>query len=161
MDEKILSAAEALLAGIAFLSGRWEEDQKKANEELEKVRQKYAPGLELWKQTIKDREKDLIKFMKGNKDGLFEGSDKVSLESGVLLYGKEIKVSLPRDVVARIQEQGWEDGIIQTPTLNRPVVEQWPDERLTVIGGGRKEVEQFSYELKEGRQKTQRAAGSK
>src|SRR4030042_308837 len=146
-----LSKAEAILVNIAIQTERLKEEQERAQKEMEKVRRKYSVILDTWKGLIKGGEKDLIKLMKANKAAIFGDHDKVNLNNGILFYFKGEVLHLPRDVVARILEQGeaFEDGIMRTPTLNRPVVEAWPDEKLTVRGGEKKEEETFSYELRE------------
>ena len=81
---------------------------------------------------------------------LFDGEDKVTLVYGILLYGKEYKVSIPRNAIKKIKAQGWEEEAIKTAeSVDRAVVEKWPEERLVMIGAQRKPKETYSYELSE------------
>ena len=141
--------ANDILSQISVLVGQAEALKAQSEEELKAIRDEYGARTESLKEALKVHEKDLVKLMKKNKGDLFSDADKVKLESGILLYGKEDKVSIPRDALGIIEELGWKDGLNVVTTINRPVIEKWPEERLAAIGAERKPKETYSYELKE------------
>jgi hypothetical protein len=86
--------------------------------------------------------------MKQHREELFpEGVDQVSLKHGVLLLGHGFKVSIPRDAIARCEEEGYLDCIKIQKSIDRAVIEKWPDAKFTVIGAVRKPSTSFEYEV--------------
>jgi hypothetical protein len=114
-----------------------------------RIRERFAPTALYYEEAIAGMEKELIALMKKNKAQFFDGADQVTLENGILLYGREPKVTIPKNAVDRIEAQGWEDGLKRSVKIDREVISKWPAERLAVIGATRKEKETYSYELKE------------
>ena len=139
--------ANRILEAIAWLAGTIEKIEAVATQEMEAIRSKYSAEVERLSGELKAREKDLVALMKKNRASLFDGVDKVKLEAGILLYGKELKVSIPRDALSKVEELGYHEAIRIAKSLDRAVVEAWPDERLFMIGARRKQVEKFDYEL--------------
>lgn len=126
----------------------------KAEEEIARIRAGYGPDMEGYRKDIEQREKELKTLAKKHRGDLFDGDDKVTLENGILLYTKGSKVRIPKGALERIKTwiasgmEGFKEGIKTVESVNRPVVEKWPDEKLAVIGAEKKQVESFSYELK-------------
>lgn len=149
MTEAIKAVINERLAELADCMQTLRLIQADAEREIEKVRARYADGITMLKDRVAALDKEIKGLSKANKALIFDGKDKAVLDHGILLYGKQRKVSIPRDALSRIKGKGWLDGIKVVESVNRPVVEQWPDERLAVIGARRRLVETFSYELKE------------
>jgi len=141
--------ADSKLATLAGLQPELARLQAEAEAAIAKVREAYAPSIHTCEEAIAGTEKELIELMKANKGILFDGVDQVDLEHGILLYGKEPKISIPKTALARIEAQGWEDGLKRTVAVDRDAVGKWPVERLAVIGATRKDQETYTYELKE------------
>ena len=139
--------ADELLEQMAQDTFWIERKQAEAEAEMAAVRARYEGDLALLKAALDRKEKELAKLMRAEKKVLFDGIDKVKLAHGILLYARELKVKIPRDALERIEEQGWVEAVNVVKTVNRAVVEQWPEERLVVIGAQRKPKESFSYEL--------------
>ena len=117
--------------------------------EISKIRDQYAGDLAVLKELKSDNEKALKKFAIKNKIDLFgEDGDKVSLPHGIILYSEADRVTIPRDALEKIQALGWKDGIINTPTIDRPTIEGWNDEKLAAIGASKKPKKEVSWELK-------------
>ena len=139
--------ADNKLAKITGLKPELARLQAEAEAAIAKVRETYAPSIRAYEETIAGIEAELIELMKANKAELFDGLDQVDLEHGILLYGREPKVSIPKAALARIEAAGWEDGLKRTVAVDREAVAAWPVERLAVIGATLKEKETYSYEL--------------
>jgi len=143
-DRKI---ADRILAEIAELSESLALNEEIMNEALDAVRQRYAPTIQEYSCIIKEKEKTLVKLMKEDRAAIFEGEDTVELVHGLLLHGEDLKVKIPRDAVAALERLEWEDGLKRSVSINREVIEKWPEERLFAIGAERKLKETFDYEL--------------
>jgi len=150
--EKTAEQIKAVIDGRLKQLGRATSDLEKLNQiataEVDAVLAKYSEKIADLDHQIKHLDKDIISLAKKNKAVVFDGKDQVKLDHGVLLWGKEKKVSIPRDALAKIEAQGWDEAIKIAKSVDRSVVEKWPVERLTVIGAKQKRVEKFSYELK-------------
>lgn len=118
-------------------------------EAISKIRDQYAGDLAVLKEMKTDAEKALKKFALKNRVDLFGvDGDKVSLSHGVILYSKADKVTIPKDAIERITALGWEEGIKKVPTIDRPVIEAWNDEKLAAIGATKKPKEEITWEIK-------------
>jgi hypothetical protein len=144
----VLARADEMLERIAEAEGLIRDENVKMTNAIEDIKKLYMPEIEYWNRIAKSMETDLIVLMKENKGDLFDDRDQVDLEHGTLLYGKEDKVSIPRDALEKIKAQGWKEAIKVAESIDRAVVETWPVERLVVIGAERKPVEVFDWEIK-------------
>jgi len=50
----------------------------------------------------------------------------------------------------KVEELGYNDAIKISKSLDRSVIETWPIEKLFMIGGKKRLVEKFDYELLKG-----------
>ncbi len=148
MTGQIHESAELMLAYIRAVNEQVAGMEARAEEEMERVRERYEGPLAEARDKQRQAEKDLVALMKENRGVLFDGTDQVDLKTGVLLHGEKDRVKIPRDAVERIEAQGWEEALKRAVSVDRGVVEKWPDERLIMIGAERKTVEVFDYELK-------------
>jgi len=146
--EEALELAEELLQEIQIKSETLKEFEAELEDKYRIFRIGYGFRITQLKSEVGELDKDLIKLMRGNEKSLFEETDTVKLDDGILLYGKNKKVSLPRDALKKAIKAGYDEAIKITKSLDRAVVEKWPDERLFMIGGKRRLVEKFSYEVK-------------
>jgi len=141
--------ADKLLKDVGKATAKLKTAEAEAEAEIETVRVHYARGIDPLRDRLKELDKELITLMKSRCVPLFDGMDTVKLLHGILLYAREMKVSIPRDALLKIKGQGWKEAILIAESVDRAVVEKWPDERLVVIGAKRKEKKSYSYELKE------------
>jgi len=148
MDENIRGIIDERLKQLSEITREFETYQSVAEYEIERIRSQYSEKLIEYKTQIAALDKDVKGLTKKNKAEVFDGKDQVNLDHGILLWGKEKKVSIPRDALDKIEAQGWNEAIKIAKSVDRAVVEKWPVERLTVIGAERKTVEKFSYEVK-------------
>lgn len=145
---KPLDQADQLLFSLAERKGRIDCLNKQYQAECEAVNGRYKDKLQPQVDRLKELEKELVGLMKGFTGEIFDGQDLVKLENGILTHTKADKVSIPRDALEKIEEQGWKEAVKVAKSVDRGVVEKWPDERLVVIGAERKPVELYSYEIK-------------
>jgi len=135
--------------------GRMQKDREDLGSEYDEavisISEQYFPRIAAYNEALEGTHKALIALMKKAKATLFDGTDIVRLENGVLIYNKEKKVTIPKGALEKAEEQGLTDAIKITKSLDRGVVETWPDERLFLIGAMRKWVKKFNYEVKNGR----------
>jgi len=148
MQEAVRSEADQLLTDIGQVVVRLKKVEADAEAEIETVRAHYAKSIDPLRERVGELDKELITLMKSRCVPLFDGKDTLKLLHGILLYNKEDKVSIPRDALEKIKGQGWKEAILIAESINRAVVEKWPDERLVVIGAKRKEKKTYSYEVK-------------
>jgi len=141
--------ADILLQIIAKQEAKITRIEASMADEIKTVTEKYSECIDQLGEVLQANVKELIGVMKENKAVLFDGRDQVNLTAGILLYGREYKLSLPRDALAKAEELGYGDAIKISKSLDRPVIETWPIERLFMIGGKKKLVEKFDYELLE------------
>jgi len=147
MKQAVREDADQLLKDIGQVVVRLKKVEANAEGEIEVVRAHYAKSIDPLRERLKELDKELIALMKSRCVPLFDGQDTLKLLHGILLYNKEDKVSIPRDALEKIKGQGWKEAILIAESVDRAVVEKWPDERLVVIGAKRKEKKSYSYEL--------------
>lgn len=140
--------ADMTLAQIRERKQKIEALEAEAEQVLKSTTEMYQQTLAPLRNELDALEKLLIKTMKKDKRILFAGRDIVQLENGNLLYSKEPKVTIPRDALAKCEENKFNEAIKIAKSLDRAVVESWPDERLFLIGAQRKPAETFNYELR-------------
>ncbi len=148
MDRYLEDKADIMLKNVKYTTYRIGELEKQAEEEMAAIREKYKAELELLNDLLVELDKEIVFLMKNNAGPLFDGRDKIALANGILLYAKEMKISLARDTLARIEEHGWNEAIKIVKSIDRAVVEQWPDKKLFMVGGKKKLVERFGYDTK-------------
>jgi len=149
MQEAVREEADRLLDDIGKITARLKNAEGQAEAEIETVRAHFARSIDPLRERLQGLDKELITLMKSRQVPLFDGRDTLKLLHGILLYNKEDKVSIPRDALEKIKGQGWKEAILIAESVNRAVVEKWPDERLVVIGAKRKEKKTYSYELRD------------
>jgi len=148
MNKNIRGIIDGRLKQLGEITKEFETYQSVAEYEIERIRSQYSEKLVEYKTQIAALDKNIKSLAKKNKAEIFDGKDQVTLEHGILLWGKEKKVTIPRDALEKIEAQGWKEAVKIAKSVDRAVVEKWPVERLTVIGAVRKIMEKFSYELK-------------
>jgi hypothetical protein len=136
--------AEELLKTIAYGRKAFEEVEREARLEMERVKALYEERIRKRQKFLKTHEDSLVALMKRRQ--VFDGADKVTLASGVLLWLRAPKVSIPRDALQKMDALGWTDGIKVVRSIDRDALDKWPDTMLAQIGAERKEKEVFSYE---------------
>jgi phage host-nuclease inhibitor protein Gam len=146
---ELKNSADNKLAKIAEFRKELVRIQSEAEAKIAEIRDAYAPSVHAYEEEIAETEKELIGLMKKNTAQLFDDVDQVELTHGILLYGKEPKVTIPKDALSRIEVLGWEDGLKRSVTIDREAISIWPVERLAVIGATLKEKKTYTYELKE------------
>ena len=144
----IKQQADEMLMNIGEVLKLRDQIQARADEAMREVTERYGKQIQSFNDRLKEKGKCIVALMKMGKKSFFDGTDIVRLENGVLIYNKEEKISIPRDALTKAEEQGLKDAIKIAKSLDRAVVEKWPDERLFLIGAERKMVETYNYEVK-------------
>lgn len=151
---KELQQTDDLLAEIWRAESQIRYLVERTEEEVKLIRERYHAQISQFQEHLSALKKELIGLMKSNQAAIFDGRDKVSLEHGWLIYRKEWHVSIPKDkerVIEIIEAYGWTEAIRIAKSVDRGVVEAWPEERLVVINARRRIVEKYAYETKEGK----------
>jgi hypothetical protein len=143
-----LERAQAFLEDIAGIQARVRALEEQAEKEIRKIEERFRPLIEEQRGWLLQVEKDLLSLMKKEKAAVFADGDKVSLPCGLLLRAIEDKLKLPRDALDRVEEMGWLEAVRITKSLDRGVVASWPIERIAAIGGDRRKIEVFKYEVR-------------
>ncbi|MBU2550491.1 MAG: host-nuclease inhibitor Gam family protein [Proteobacteria bacterium] len=144
-----LDRADRYLAEMRELGLEAEAVESEAREEMERVRARYEARLGRFRARLAELDRSLKDLMKQERVAVFDGRDKVRLPNGLLFHTREARVTLPREALERIKEQGWFEAVAVVERVDRPVVEVWPEERLAVIGARRRMADRFAYELAE------------
>jgi phage host-nuclease inhibitor protein Gam len=140
--------ADTVLAQIRDRKRQIDELEIEAEEVIKTTTEMYQQSLAPLKKDLDALEKLLIKTMRKDKRTLFADRDIVQLDNGNLLYSKGPKVTIPRDALDKCEENKFNEAIKIAKSLDRAIVESWPDEKLFLIGAERKPAETFNYELK-------------
>lgn len=148
MDNGLRDKANNLLAQIRDISGGIGMLESEYEDNVKALQQKYSAQIKDLKGLLDTDEKHLVGLMKTARKELFDGTDIVRLQNGVLIHEKADKVSIPRDAVEKLEECGFNEAVKIAKSVDRAVVETWPDAKLVMIGAVRKPVETFSYEIK-------------
>ena len=147
-DNEVRLQADHLLNEIACHKETLNKLFIAAQEEIQRISAQYSGQAVPYKILLASAEKGLQQVMKYEKKTLFDGTDVVNLTHGSLIHSVADKVSIPRDALARCEEQGFDEVIKIAKSLDREAVEKWPDAKLLLIGAERKPKEEFSYDLK-------------
>jgi len=118
------------------------------DEKLKTLEVQYAPRVQGLKEKYAEIEKELLKFAKSKKAEIFQYKDVFDTKYGRLIRELAEKVSIPRDALKKCEELGFAEAIKIAKSLDRAVVEKWPDEKLFLIGAKRDRIEKIDYELK-------------
>lgn len=146
---EVRDKADEMLAAVGACELEVVNIEAEIEDAISKIREQYAGDLAALKEMKTDAEKALKKFALKNRVDLFGfDGDKVSLVHGIILYSKADKVTIPKDAIDRITALGWKEGIKNVPTIDRPVIEAWNDEKLAAIGATKKPKEVISWEIK-------------
>ena len=142
----VLAAAEETLQRIRNIKANIDALKKSAEIDMQEIKKRYRQELAPFLENFASAEKKLLNLMKKEKGEIFKDEERVALVNGILIYGREFKVSIPRNALERIEAKGWSEAIKIAKSIDREMVEGWPDERLFAIGATKKLMEIFSYE---------------
>ncbi|HOL44533.1 MAG TPA: host-nuclease inhibitor Gam family protein [Methanothrix sp.] len=146
--DNALVRADELLCRIGIAIQAKEALEAEYNAQIEKLKAEYEPRLAEIKDKIASFEKSLFFLLKTAKLELFDGRDAVYLKNGALFHRISERVTIPRDALTKCEEMGFWEAIRIVKSLNREVVERWPDEKLFLIGAERKAIEKFDYDVR-------------
>lgn len=122
--------------------------ENKFNAQVEALKAGYAVEVDALNAVLEADEKRLVGLMKGNKQILFDGTDIVDLPAGRLLHETKDKVSLSKKTLELCKQHGFPEAIKIAESIDRSVLEKWADAKLLLVGGTRKKVESYNYEIK-------------
>lgn len=142
-----LKVAGSLLAEIGRLEDEIAARREEAEARIRELRDAQQKLIQPLYEKLIEHDRALTRLMKEQKAEIFDVADRVKLESGILLYGRSFKISIPRGALEAIEARGWTEAIRVAKSVDRAVVESWPLDRLVEIGARRKTVESFSYEV--------------
>ena len=143
-----LDRAEELLLEMRTLRAEITVLESNAERKINEIRSRYQAEIVPRGERFADLGKELLGLMRGNKEDIFAGTDKVELIHGILFCSLGIKVVIPRGALAKIEAEGWDEAIRVAKSIDRATVESWPPWKLEKIGASRKEVENFFYEIR-------------
>lgn len=140
--------AEAYLEDLSEIRAKIRSIEERMESDLEAIRARYAPLLNPLREEFGSIERDLMRLMRKRAGELFDGQDKIALPHGVLIFGEEWRLRLPKDALERIKELGWIEAVKVVESVDRGIIGTWPESRLAAIGAERRLQRKFSYELK-------------
>ncbi len=140
--DDLLKEISSLRAVVADIAAEYEAA-------VERIREEYRQRMAPFNADLEKAEKEIVALMKGHRREVFAAGDILALTHGALIRELAEKVKIPRDALAKCEALGFSEAVKIAKSLDRAVVEGWPDERLFLIGAERKLVEEFKYDLKE------------
>jgi len=140
--------ADAILQMIAMSESRIQEVERDATAAISSIKEEYSKRLKPVQDELGRLQKLLRVHMKQRREILFDGTDRVDLESGALLYKLEQRVKRARGVLEKLEENGFTDAVKIAKSVDWDALEKWPVERLVLVGTERVQKEFFEYELK-------------
>jgi hypothetical protein len=148
-DQGIIKKQAAdMLNTIARTLGTIEQATINYNAIVEPVTATYNQFMTDMQKNLADEEKKIISLMKKNKGVLFAEADVVNLIPGSLIRNEDEKVTIPKTALQACKDNGFKEVIKIVESLDRPAIEKWPDAKLVLIGAERKQVEEFSFDLR-------------
>ncbi len=131
--------ADALLAEIDGIQQKINEQAALAHAAFEQVMAAYNARKAGLDERLKAKTKALKAYGKKNVPALFGDEDKVYLTNGDLILQKSNKVVRARTVTTELLEQeGFPGAVKVVKTVDWDHIENWPNERLVLIGTQRK-----------------------
>lgn len=139
---------ERLLKELRSIKEVTEKVEREYNEIIEMVTGAYNERISRLKEKFAEKERELMRLAKGNKKDLFGSSDVYETEYGRLIREMAEVLKISRETLKKCEELGFVEAIKIAKSLDRSVLERWPDERLFLVGARRELVERIDYELK-------------
>lgn len=139
--------AETLLEKIREVTGALEQARAAAQEEMDAVAARHAALINSCTDLLAQYDAELRGLMKRERDAIFSGRDKVSLPGGVLLHKIARKITLPRDIVDRLEQAGLAEAVRTKKSVDRAMLKTWGAQRIIELGGKVRPVEIFEYEV--------------
>lgn len=147
----VIEIADDLLCEIVNLDETIKHFMDAYEAEKKRLDQSYAATLAPLENDREDAAKRLISLMKKKKDVIFRDGDIVYRPLGTLGHSISHPVAYPRSydpVIALLEEKGYTDAVKVKKSLDKDMIEKWPDDRLADVGLERKPKEEFTYDLK-------------
>lgn len=139
---------EVLLREMKEITRDIKKTEEEYNRVMEMITKEFQEKIAPLKEKFDEKEKELMKLAKAEKKRLFYESDVYETASGTLIREIKDTLKISRDTLRRCEELGFVEAIKIAKSLDRSVLERWPDERLFLVGARRELVERISYELK-------------
>ena len=147
-SKALFKRAEELLSRIREVGAAIDAAQERHRRAVADLEAKAAAETAPLREEITGLDKDIKSLMSAHRQNIFAVSNVVKLRVGALIREIADKVRIPRDALARIEEHGWQEAIRIAKSVDRGVVEKWPDDKLAAIGAKRRAIEAFTYEVK-------------
>lgn len=141
--------ADAILQMIAMSESRIQEVEREATAAISSIKEEYSQRLVPVQDELARLQKLLRDHMKKRREVLFDGTDRVGLVNGALLYRLEQRVKRARGVLKKLEENGFTDAVKIAKSVDWDALEKWPIERLMLVGTERVQKEFFEYEINE------------
>lgn len=148
-SKELFKQAEELLRRIRAVSAAIDAAQEEHRRAVADIEARTSATVAPLREELTDLDKEIKSLMSAHRQNIFAVSDVVKLSVGVLIREIADKVRIPRDALTRIEEHGWQEAIRIAKSVDRGVVEKWPDDKLAAIGAKRQTIEAFTYEVKQ------------
>lgn len=150
---KDLAQANATLGEIAGLKRQIDAINAELNEEMDRMKAEAEAHIAPLAARLTSLENGLLAFAEYNKDELFAEKRSQELTFGILGYRRSSEIAAqPKrtlaQVLEKLEELGFTEGIRTSRSVNKDVLRTWPDERLDLVGARRVEKDTFWYEVK-------------
>ena len=149
--------ADAILQMIAISESRIQEVERDATSAISGIKEEYSQKLAPVQDELGRLQKLLRDHMKQRRGVFFDGTDRVDLQNGALLYKLEQRVKRARGVLEKLEKNGFSDAVKIAKSVDWDALEKWPVERLMLVGTERVKKETFEYEIKGAGKKIGRA----
>lgn len=119
-----------------------------ANDEIDRVKQKYAIQIDDWNQNVSHLEKELEKIALKQSLVVFEGQDRAVFSHGCVMLKLEKRVKKIKGMLEKLKTEGIKEAVkVSKEVVDWDAVEKLDDDTLYRLGTERIEKQHVSYEL--------------
>lgn len=139
---------DGMLGLIRMIKGLMANNHRQANEEIERVKSRYADGLASLANDLKRAEKDLETAVKAARAEVLGDGDRADFPSGSVMLTLERRVKQVKGMLDRLKVEGLTEAVkVSKETVDWDVVDGFDDDTLARLGTERIEKDVFLYEL--------------
>jgi len=143
-----LETADEVLKKIAELKRNIIAFESEAQDKIDKIKDGLTPKLHPLIKEIERYDLSLSAFANAQKDELFKDRKTVELTFGFLGFRQSTKISITNQTLKLLKQFKCFDAIIIKESVNKEVLQTYPDARLAEIKAKKIVEDNFWYELK-------------
>ncbi|WOE69117.1 host-nuclease inhibitor Gam family protein [Hydrogenimonas thermophila] len=152
-----LREADEVLHRIADLRAEIRKHEADADIAVNRVKEELKQKVEPLLKNIEALEKSLAVYSEYNKEDLFRDKKTIELTFGLFGFRQSTSISVKKDTLELLKQHGFNEAIKIKETVNKEIMREWSDERLSLVHAKRVVKDLFWIETKENDVETQSA----